>query len=91
MNEVLNLIREEKSVINEKMKALKKSNEQYRAICQQFMASRNDCGVNTEDLIPSAREMIYVDQSVSCEITTEEEKGEKEEEREPAPTPESTA
>jgi len=55
LNEVLQLIREEKTAINEKMKALKKSNEQYKKICEQYMQAKLECGVNTEDILESKR------------------------------------
>lgn len=49
------MIREEKTAINEKMKALKKSNEQYKKICEQYMQAKLECGVNTEDILESKR------------------------------------
>ena len=53
-------------VINEKMKTLKKSNEQYKKICEQYMATKIECGINTEDILEPKRELIYIDQSVEC-------------------------
>ena len=33
------------------MKALKKSNDQYKMLCEKYMMSKNECGINTEDII----------------------------------------
>lgn len=34
--------------INERLKNLKKSNEQYKKICETYLSKRSDFGVNTE-------------------------------------------
>ena len=60
------MIREEKAVINDKMKSLKKSNDQYKLICENYMKNKKDYGANTDDIIEASRELIYVDQSIEC-------------------------
>jgi hypothetical protein len=67
----LKLIRDEKAAINEKMKGLKKSNEQYRQICEGYMKGKVECGINTEDILEGRREMALMDQSVSCAMSSE--------------------
>jgi hypothetical protein len=33
------------------MKAIKKSNDQYKMLCEKYMIIKNECGTNTEDII----------------------------------------
>lgn len=40
LNEVLSLIREEKGMINERMRALKRSNDQYKQLCENYMKGK---------------------------------------------------
>ena len=48
---MLRLIRDEKNKIGEKMRALKKSNENYRRLCEPLIKNQVECGVNTEEII----------------------------------------
>lgn len=35
------------------MRALKRSNEQYKQLCESYMKGKLECGVNTEDVMLS--------------------------------------
>lgn len=53
------------------MKALKRSNDHYKMLCEKYMLSKNDCGINTEDIIDCSAEVACRDQAVDCEIIAE--------------------
>lgn len=50
------------------MKALKRSNDNYRQICEGYRSKGFDCAVNTEAFIEGGREIISIDQSVECNL-----------------------
>lgn len=53
--------------INERLKNLKKSNEQYKKICEAYLSKRSDFGMNTEEIIEGTNEKAVNDQGVGCE------------------------
>lgn len=53
------------------MKALKKSNDHYKMLCERYMISKRECGSNTENIIDPCSEVICRDQGVECEIIQE--------------------
>lgn len=52
--------------VGEKLKALKKSNDQYKKISQEYFRNREEVGVNTEDISTMQNQRAYNDKSVGC-------------------------
>ncbi len=52
--------------VGEKLKALKKSNDQYKKISQEYFRNREEVGVNTEDINLLQNQRVCNDKSVGC-------------------------
>lgn len=52
--------------VGEKLKALKKSNDEYKKISQEYFRNREEVGINTEDISALPNQRAYNDKSVGC-------------------------